>query len=184
MVTLFKTKTQAEKEAELWRRRGYDIKILKSDRPGFKYKIMSKGKRELIRLNMSEKEIREARRVGIPERIIQKMVREGDLSEREREIVREHGKVFVPGYMKGNTLVRPQLRNLSKRRETKRLTAREQRQYKLMLTFSPGSYTGVPYGYTFEGENIEELYRSLERKGYVRIEEGKETFKAYPIRGK
>jgi len=67
-----------------------------------------------IQISMSEKEIREARRVGIPENIISKMDRGIGLYEHEKAIVKQYGKVYVAGYMKEGVRVRPQLRNLPK----------------------------------------------------------------------
>jgi len=70
-----------------------------------------------IRVQMPEKEIREARQARIPEEIITKMSQGLKLSERDKKIVRDHGKVYVPAFRKNNVLtVRPQLRDLPYKR--------------------------------------------------------------------
>lgn len=112
MATLFKTRDQAEKEAKLWRERGFDVKILKTEKPGFKYKIMSTGKREHIRLNMNQKEIAEGRRAGIPEHIIGRMIQGLELSELDKSVVKSHGKVYVEAHKKNGKWIKPQLRDL------------------------------------------------------------------------
>lgn len=63
---------------------------------------------------MSSKEIAEGRRVGIPEYLLGKMIYGMDLSEREKEVVKGRGKVYVLGHRKynGRTVVNPQLRDL------------------------------------------------------------------------
>lgn len=67
-----------------------------------------------VRLRMSQKEINEAHRSGIPESIIGRMAIGMDLSEQEKKIVNIRGKVYVQAHTKekGRTLVKPQLRNL------------------------------------------------------------------------
>jgi len=68
----------------------------------------------VIRIPMSEKEIREARMSNIPEYIIGKMAQGYELNEKEKEIVNSMGKVYVLGHVKdgGLTKVQPQLRDL------------------------------------------------------------------------
>jgi len=67
-----------------------------------------------IRLRMDLKEVYEARRAGIPEEIIGKMINGLELTEKEKEIVNEHGKVYVLAHTKerGKVKINPQLRNL------------------------------------------------------------------------
>jgi len=70
-----------------------------------------------IRVQMPEKEIREARQARIPEEIIAKMSQGLQLSEREKAVVRKHDKVYVPAFVKnGVVTVRPQIRDLSYKR--------------------------------------------------------------------
>lgn len=63
---------------------------------------------------MSQHEIAEGRRAGIPEYLLGKMIYGLDLTEREKEVVKGRGKVYVLGYRKygGRTTVDPQLRDL------------------------------------------------------------------------
>jgi len=63
---------------------------------------------------MSEKEIAEGRRAGIPENIMGKIVWGMQLEEKEKEIVKSRGKVYVLGHTKerGMIKVKPQLRDL------------------------------------------------------------------------
>ena len=67
-------------------------------------------------MRMSDKELEEARRSNIPLDIVSKMIKGLELTKGEMEIVRQHGKVFVPGYFKkvrGEFVyVRSQLRDL------------------------------------------------------------------------
>jgi len=85
----------------------YNLKIWIDERMGLREKL----------IQMPEKEIREARQAIIPEGIIAKMSQGLELSEREKKIVRDHGKVYVPAFVKnGVVTVRPQLRNLAKKR--------------------------------------------------------------------
>ena len=64
---------------------------------------------------MPKKEMEEARRAGIPESIVGKMSLSRKLTEDEKATVRGYGKVYIPGFMKKDfTLVRPQLRDLSR----------------------------------------------------------------------
>lgn len=70
-----------------------------------------------IPVPMLEKDIREGRRAGIPERIIGKLEKGLTPTKYEKEIIKKHGKVFIPRYLKrvkGRVVggVRPQLRDL------------------------------------------------------------------------
>ncbi len=68
---------------------------------------------DLVRAQMPEKEIIEARHARIPEEIIAKMSQGLGLSEREKSVVRKHGKVYVPAFRKAGILFRPHIRKLS-----------------------------------------------------------------------
>jgi len=61
---------------------------------------------------MSFKELREGRRVGIPESIIGKMAIGIEPNEREKEIIKNFGKVYVEAHKKDGKWVKPQLRDL------------------------------------------------------------------------
>ena len=63
---------------------------------------------------MTEKEIDEARRAGIPENLVSRMGRGSELTEDEREEVRSYGKVYVVSHIRndGETSMKPQLRDL------------------------------------------------------------------------
>jgi len=63
---------------------------------------------------MHESEMREVRRVGIPENILSKMYKGEKLTEDEQEIVNKHGKVYVPGFTKarGTIIVNPHIRDM------------------------------------------------------------------------
>jgi len=65
-------------------------------------------------IQMPEKELREARRARIPEEIIAKMMQGLEITEREKDIVNKHGKVYVRAFEKdsGRTMIKPQLRDL------------------------------------------------------------------------
>jgi len=65
-------------------------------------------------MRMSEKEIAEARRARIPEQIISKMAQGIEPSEREKEIIKKLGKVYVEAHKKNGKWVKPQLRDFSK----------------------------------------------------------------------
>jgi len=63
---------------------------------------------------MSEKEVMEGRRAGIPESILGKMIQGYEITDKEKEVIRSKGKVYVLGYTKarGQIRIKPQLRNL------------------------------------------------------------------------
>lgn len=61
---------------------------------------------------MDWKELREARRAGIPESIIGKMIPGYELSEREKELVKGKGKVYVLAHVKDGRWIKQQLRDL------------------------------------------------------------------------
>lgn len=61
---------------------------------------------------MSNKELGEARRVRIPESIIGKMAMGYVLTDRERDVVKSKGKVYVEAYRKDGKWIQSQLRNL------------------------------------------------------------------------
>jgi len=63
---------------------------------------------------MSEKEMEEGRRAGIPNYILGMMVMGLEIGEPMKDVVKRHGKVYVLGHSKerGQTLVKPQLRDL------------------------------------------------------------------------
>jgi len=63
-------------------------------------------------MRMEEKELREARIVGIPESIIGKMAIGIEPSEREKEIINKLGKVYVEAYKKDGKWIKPFLRDL------------------------------------------------------------------------
>jgi len=65
----------------------------------------------VVTIPMSEKEIREARALGIKEEIIYKMAQGLELEELEKAIL-PYGRVYVRGHTKekGKVVVRPQLR--------------------------------------------------------------------------
>jgi len=67
-----------------------------------------------IRLRMDLKEVAEARRAQIPENIIGKMINGLELSDKEKDIVKSRGKVYVLAHTKerGKIKINPQLRNL------------------------------------------------------------------------
>lgn len=67
-------------------------------------------KRERIPMNW--KELREARKVGIPENIIGKMIPGYELSEKEKEVVKAKGKVYVLAHFKDGRWIKQQLRDL------------------------------------------------------------------------
>jgi len=63
---------------------------------------------------MNNKEITEARRVQIPDFIIGKMAQGYELNEKEKNIVKSKGKVYVLGHATYNGMIKikPQLRSL------------------------------------------------------------------------
>jgi len=63
-------------------------------------------------LPMDWKELMEARRIGVPQSIIGKMIIGEEPSEREKEIINKLGKVYVESYKKNGKWVKPQLRDL------------------------------------------------------------------------
>lgn len=67
-------------------------------------------------VRMSNEEIREARRVGIPPALLVKIINGWKLPSEEMEEIRGYGKVYVPPYKREGVVVRPQLRDLPKRR--------------------------------------------------------------------
>jgi len=72
------------------------------------------------RTSMTGKEMYEGYKADIPSEIMEKMGSGFTLTDKEREIVRDHGKVYVLSYIKRKEgeLIKPQLRDLpSKRRE-------------------------------------------------------------------
>ncbi len=114
----FNTKREAEEflkyQTRMYRKTGFNslnwmIKEVVSDR-------------NTIKLRMAYKEIVEARRVQIPDNLIGKMSQGFELSDKEKEIVRSKGKVYVLAHTKesGQTLVRPQLRDLPGGKSSKR----------------------------------------------------------------
>jgi len=64
---------------------------------------------------ISEKEINEARRLGIQEDIIGKMAQGIELDSNEHTMIWGKGKVYVSGYQRNGTWVRPQLRKIPKK---------------------------------------------------------------------
>jgi len=67
---------------------------------------------DMARIPMDEKELREARRVGVPERIVGKMAVGIEPNEKEKEIIKKLGKVYVEAHKKDGRWVKPQLREL------------------------------------------------------------------------
>ena len=65
----------------------------------------------MIKMRMSEKEMQEGRRAGIPDAILGKMSIGMELTDRENEIVRSRGKVYVPPHLRAGKKVRPHLRD-------------------------------------------------------------------------
>jgi len=63
---------------------------------------------------MIEKQLREARRVGIPEPIVGVMAQGFELSQIQKDVVNRYGKVYVSAYRKDGIWVKPQLRDLPK----------------------------------------------------------------------
>lgn len=66
----------------------------------------------MAKIPMCWKELQEARRVGIPESIIGKMVIGIEPNEKEKEIINKLGKVYVEAHKKNGKWVKPQLRDL------------------------------------------------------------------------
>lgn len=64
-------------------------------------------------LQMDQKELREARIVGIPEQIIGKLAQGIEPSEREKNIINKYGKEYVSVHSRNGVRVRPHLRDLS-----------------------------------------------------------------------
>jgi len=75
----------------------------------------------VVRIPMEQREIMEARRAQIPDNIVGKMAQGYEISEKEKEIVRSKGKVYVEAYRKDGTWVKPQLRSLSGFKEALKL---------------------------------------------------------------
>jgi len=77
-----------------------------------------KGLQKELTIPMSEKEIREGYRAGIPGGIMSKVAGGFYLTEYEKDIVNKHGKVYVRAFKKdrGRTTIEPQLRNLPKKK--------------------------------------------------------------------
>lgn len=102
--------------------RFYKPEEIKRDITKFNYILALMDEKEMKKssgsvsttIPMSAKEVDEARRFGIPEQIIGKMVQGLELSEREKDIVRDHGKVYVRAFKKheGKTVIKPQIRNI------------------------------------------------------------------------
>jgi len=65
-----------------------------------------------VALPLSQKEINEGRRAGIPESILGKMAQGLELTDREKKWINKYDKVYVVGYVKDGIRVRPQLRDL------------------------------------------------------------------------
>jgi len=73
------------------------------------------------RTSMTSKEMYEGYKANIPSEIMEKMGSGFVLTDKEREIVRQHGKVYVLGYIKrkDDVLIKPQLRDLPKKAKSK-----------------------------------------------------------------
>ncbi len=73
-----------------------------------------------IRIAMNQKELSEGRIAGIPEQLLGKMSMGFELTEKEKKVVKRRGKVYVLGHSKdrGQTLIKPQLRDLPGGRRT------------------------------------------------------------------
>jgi len=72
------------------------------------------------RTSMTGKEMYEGYKANIPSEIMEKMGSGFVLTDKEKEIVRKHGKVYVLGYIKrkDGELIKPQLRDLPKGRRS------------------------------------------------------------------
>lgn len=84
---------------------------------------------------MSNKEISEGYRAGIPEQIMAKMIQGMELNENEKEFVKSRVKVYVLGHTKykGQTRIKPQLRDLpggKKYQSTRNNPNNEEKEYK------------------------------------------------------
>jgi len=67
---------------------------------------------DMARIPMDWKELREARRIGVPESIIGKMVIGIEPNEKEKEIINKLGKAYVEAHKKNGKWVKPFLRDL------------------------------------------------------------------------
>ena len=68
------------------------------------------------RIPMKWKEIEEAIKAGIPERIIDRMAQGIELDDFDKKAVRNSGKVYVESHKRYGEWIKPQLRDLPKRR--------------------------------------------------------------------
>jgi len=73
----------------------------------------------MARIPMDREEIKEARKIGMPEVIVNKMVEGIEPNEKEKEVIKRYGKVYVGAYKKENVWVKPQLRDFWAKRMRK-----------------------------------------------------------------
>ena len=61
---------------------------------------------------MEYKELREARKIGVSGSVIGKMALGLEPNEKEKEVIRKLGKVYVEAHKKNGKWIKPQLRDL------------------------------------------------------------------------
>jgi len=66
----------------------------------------------MARIPMDQKELREGRRVGIPESIIGKMGQGIEPTEEEKDVINKYGKEYVSMHTRDGKRVKPHLRDL------------------------------------------------------------------------
>lgn len=66
----------------------------------------------MARIPMSRKEVEEGYRAGIPYQIMGRISQGFEIADRDKEIVRQHGKVYVESHKRDGKWIKPQLRNL------------------------------------------------------------------------
>ena len=126
-----------------------------------------------IRLNMSNKEISEGYRAGIPEPIMAKIIQGMQLNEREKEFVRSRGKAYVLGHTKerGTIKIKPQLRDLPGSPKLQVIWSNpnnEEKELTLMPGISPDYYRPI----TLDIEDSKQYTQDIKNLGWEHIGSG------------